>query len=34
MWMDIMVGIMAVVAFGVSGMCYFEGLKEREDKDK
>jgi len=32
MWMDIAVGIMAVVAFGISAICYFEGLKEHDDK--
>ena len=32
MWMDIAVGIMAVVAFGISAICCFEGLKEHDDK--
>ena len=32
MWMDISVGIMAVVAFGISAICYFEGLKDHDDK--
>ncbi len=34
MWMDIAAGIMAVIAFGVSIMCYLEGLKDHEDKNK
>ncbi len=33
MWMDIAVGIMAAVAFGISAVCYFEGLKDHETKD-
>ncbi len=32
MWMDIAVGVMAVIAVGVSIMCYFEGLKDHEAK--
>lgn len=31
MWMDIAVGIMAAIAFLVSGICFFEGLKDREE---
>ena len=34
MWMDIAVGIMAVIAFGVSAMCFFEGLKDRDEEQK
>ena len=32
MWMDITVGVMAVVAFGVSIICYFEGFKGHDEK--
>ena len=32
MWMDIAVGIMAVIAFGVSAMCFFESLKDRDEE--
>ena len=32
MWMDIAVGIMAVVAFGISAICYFEGLKDHDEE--
>ena len=32
MWMDIAVGIMAVIALGVSAMCFFEGLKDRDEE--
>lgn len=31
MWMDIAVGIMAVLAFVASAMCFFEGLKNHEE---
>lgn len=31
MWMDIAVGIMAVVAFVVSVVCFFEGLKDHDE---
>ena len=31
MWMDIAVGIMAVISFGVSVMCYFEGIKDYDE---
>lgn len=31
MWMDIAVGVMAVIAFGVSAMCYFEGFKDYDE---
>ncbi len=34
MWMDIAVGVMAVIAFGVSAVCYFEGLKDHDAKDQ
>ena len=28
MWMDIAVGIMAFIAFGVGAVCYFEELRD------
>lgn len=31
MWMDIAVAVMAVVAFGVSAMCFFEGLRDHNE---
>lgn len=31
MWMDIAVGVMAVIAFGVSAVCYFEGFKDHDE---
>lgn len=31
MWMDIAVGVMAVIAFGIGAVCYFEGLKDHDD---
>ncbi len=34
MWMDIAVGVMAVVAVLVSGVCFFEGLGDHEAKDQ
>lgn len=34
MWMDIAVGIMTVLAFGVSLVCFFEGSQDCEDGDK
>lgn len=32
MWMDIAVGIMAVLAFGVGAMCFLEGVRDHDDK--
>lgn len=34
MWMDIAVGVMAVIAFLISGMCFFEGFRDHESKDQ
>jgi len=34
MWMDIAVGIMAVLAFGASAICFFEGLKDYDKDDE
>lgn len=34
MWMDIVVAIMAVAAFGAGALCFFEGFKNHNDKSK